>query len=131
MFEYKIHTQRDKTFSGAFDPTAFEAALNAHAADGWRLAEGFMVSSLWKSRTRSGGDLPHNARPQTHSSRITERRLPGADLCGYPGVVQVLHHGIRYSGAGARCRGGDQRRSGARNTQSVRCRCAETGHGCG
>jgi hypothetical protein len=53
MFEYKIHTQRDKTFSGAFDPTEFEAALNAHAADGWRLAEGFMVSSLWKSRTRS------------------------------------------------------------------------------
>ena len=49
MFEYKIHTQRDKTFSGAFDPTEFEAALNAHAADGWPLAEGFMVSSLWKS----------------------------------------------------------------------------------
>jgi Domain of unknown function (DUF4177) len=48
-FEHKIHTQRDKTFSGAFDPTEFEAALNAHAADGWRLAEGFMVSSLWKS----------------------------------------------------------------------------------
>jgi hypothetical protein len=34
MFEYKIHTQRDKTFSGAFDPTEFEAALNAHATDG-------------------------------------------------------------------------------------------------
>lgn len=43
MFEYKMHTQRDKTFSGAFDPTEFEAALNAHAADGWRLAEGFMA----------------------------------------------------------------------------------------
>ncbi len=39
MFEYKIHTQRDETFSGAFDPTELEAALNAHAADGWRLAE--------------------------------------------------------------------------------------------
>ena len=26
MFEYKIHTQRDKTFSGAFDPTELEAA---------------------------------------------------------------------------------------------------------
>ena len=48
MFEYKIHTQRDKTFSGAFDPHELEAALNAHAADGWRLAEGFIVSSLWK-----------------------------------------------------------------------------------
>lgn len=49
MFEYKIHTQRDKTFSGTFDPRQFEAALNAHAADGWRLAEGFMVSSPWKN----------------------------------------------------------------------------------
>ena len=29
MFEYKIHTQRDKTFSDAFDPTGFEAALKA------------------------------------------------------------------------------------------------------
>jgi hypothetical protein len=49
MFEYKIHTQRDQALSGAFDPQKVEAALNAHAADGWRLAEGFMVSSLWKS----------------------------------------------------------------------------------
>ena len=48
MFEYKIHTQRDKKISGAFDPAVLEAALNAHAADGWRLAEGFMVSSIWK-----------------------------------------------------------------------------------
>jgi hypothetical protein len=49
MVEYKVHTQRDKAYSGAFDPAELEAALNAHAADGWRLAEGFMVSSLWKS----------------------------------------------------------------------------------
>jgi hypothetical protein len=49
MVEYKVHTQRDKTFTGAFDREELEAALNAHAADGWRLAEGFMVSSLWKS----------------------------------------------------------------------------------
>jgi Domain of unknown function (DUF4177) len=39
MFEYKIHTQRDKTFLRRIRPTEFEAALNAHAADGWRLAE--------------------------------------------------------------------------------------------
>jgi len=49
MVEYKIHTQRDKTFSGAFDHHELETALNAHAADGWRLVEGFMASSLWKS----------------------------------------------------------------------------------
>jgi hypothetical protein len=36
MFEHKIHTQRDKTFSGAFDRTEVEAALNAHAAEGVR-----------------------------------------------------------------------------------------------
>jgi hypothetical protein len=49
VVEYKIHTQRDKVFTGAFDHHQLEAALNAHAADGWRLAEGFMVSSIWKS----------------------------------------------------------------------------------
>ena len=49
MFEDKIHTQRDKTFSRAFDAAEYEAALNAHAADGWRLSEGFMVSGLWNS----------------------------------------------------------------------------------
>ena len=49
MFEYEIHTQRDKTFSGAFDPTEVEAARDAHAADGWRLAEGFMVSSAGRT----------------------------------------------------------------------------------
>jgi hypothetical protein len=49
MFEYKVLTQRDKTFSGAFDSDALERALNEYAADGWRLAEGFMAASLWKS----------------------------------------------------------------------------------
>ncbi len=49
MFEYKIHTQRDKALSGAFDTREIEDALNAHAVDGWRLAEGFRVSSPWKS----------------------------------------------------------------------------------
>ena len=51
MLEYKISTQRDQTCSGAFDPTEFEAALDAHAADGRRLAEGSMVSSLWRARS--------------------------------------------------------------------------------
>jgi hypothetical protein len=66
MFAYKIHTQRDKTFSGAFDPTELEAALNAHAADGWRLAEGFKVSSLWKSEIVLILERPpHTTRPAT------------------------------------------------------------------
>ena len=49
MFEYKVLTQRDKAFSGAFDSDALEKAINTYAADGWRLAEGFMAASLWKS----------------------------------------------------------------------------------
>jgi hypothetical protein len=49
MFEYKVLTERDKRFSGAFDPEALERVLNEYAADGWRLAEGFMAASLWKS----------------------------------------------------------------------------------
>ncbi len=49
MVEYKVLTQRDRTFSGAFDPEELETMLNSYAADGWRLAEGFLVASLWKS----------------------------------------------------------------------------------
>ena len=49
MFEYKIVTQRDKTFTGAFDAEALERTLNEYGADGWRLAEGFMAASLWKT----------------------------------------------------------------------------------
>ena len=49
MLEYKIVTQKDKTFTGAFDAEALERTLNEHGADGWRLAEGFMAASLWKT----------------------------------------------------------------------------------
>jgi hypothetical protein len=49
MLEYKVLTERDSRFSGAFDPEALEHVLNDYAADGWRLAEGFMAASLWKS----------------------------------------------------------------------------------
>jgi hypothetical protein len=49
VFEYKILTQRDKTFAGGFEPEALERTLNEYGAAGWRLAEGFMAASLWKS----------------------------------------------------------------------------------
>ena len=49
MFEYRVITERDKVFSGAFDPEALERVLNEHAHEGWRLAEGFMAASVWKS----------------------------------------------------------------------------------
>jgi hypothetical protein len=34
--QYKVLTQKDKWFSGKFDPEKVEAALNAYAQQGWR-----------------------------------------------------------------------------------------------
>lgn len=36
--EYKVMTQKDKLFSGKFDPVKLENALNNHAKEGWRVA---------------------------------------------------------------------------------------------
>lgn len=49
MYEYKVHTQGDKMLSGRFDRDDLENVLNGYATDGWRLSQGFMVASLWKS----------------------------------------------------------------------------------
>jgi hypothetical protein len=49
MYEYKVITERDSRFSGSFDQDSLEAALNSYAGEGWRLAEGFLAASLWKS----------------------------------------------------------------------------------
>ena len=35
--EYKILTQKDKWFSGKFNPQALEEAINAYAQQGWRV----------------------------------------------------------------------------------------------
>lgn len=35
--EYKVLTQRDKWFSGTFDPDKLEGAINAYARQGWRV----------------------------------------------------------------------------------------------
>lgn len=35
MMQYKVLTQKDKWFSGKFDPEALEGALNAYAEQGW------------------------------------------------------------------------------------------------
>jgi hypothetical protein len=37
MYEYKVVTQKDKWFSGKFDPAILEQALNAYAQQGWRV----------------------------------------------------------------------------------------------
>ncbi|MCA1845516.1 MAG: DUF4177 domain-containing protein [Actinobacteria bacterium] len=65
LLEYKILTQRDKTFSGAFDSAALEQMLNEHAADGWRLAEGFTAASLWKTMRTEIVLILERPRPET------------------------------------------------------------------
>lgn len=37
MFEYKVLTQKDRFFSGKFNPEKLESALNSFAAEGWRV----------------------------------------------------------------------------------------------
>ena len=37
MKQYKVLTQKDKWFSGKFDPARLEEALNSYAEQGWRL----------------------------------------------------------------------------------------------
>jgi hypothetical protein len=37
QWEYKVLTQKDKWFSGKFDPSKLEEAMNAYAAQGWRI----------------------------------------------------------------------------------------------
>ena len=37
MKEYKVMTQKDKWFSGKFDPIKLEEALNSSAQQGWTL----------------------------------------------------------------------------------------------
>ena len=37
MKEYKVLSQKDKWFSGKFNPQALESAINAYAEQGWRL----------------------------------------------------------------------------------------------
>ena len=49
MYEYKVFTMRDTKVSGQFDAASLEDALNGYAADGWRLTESFLATSLWKS----------------------------------------------------------------------------------
>jgi hypothetical protein len=49
MYEYKVITERDSRLSGSFDPESLETILNSYATEGWRLADGFLASNIWKS----------------------------------------------------------------------------------
>lgn len=37
MKQYKVMTQKDRFFSGKFDPEKLEGAINAYAEQGWRV----------------------------------------------------------------------------------------------
>jgi len=37
FYEYKVLSQKDKWFSGKFDPSILEQAINAYAQQGWRV----------------------------------------------------------------------------------------------
>ena len=37
MKEYKVLSQKDKWYSGKFDPEALEKAINEYAKQGWKL----------------------------------------------------------------------------------------------
>lgn len=37
MYEYKVMTQKDRYFSGKFNPEQLQSALNSYAAEGWRV----------------------------------------------------------------------------------------------
>ena len=37
MKKYKVLTQKDKWFSGKFDPGKLEQAINAYAEQGWKV----------------------------------------------------------------------------------------------
>ncbi len=44
MKEYKVLTQKDKWFTGKFDPAALEQALNSYAQQGWTVKAAFSAS---------------------------------------------------------------------------------------
>lgn len=48
-YEYQVVTCKSAKWTGALDAEQMERVLNEHAADGWRLSEGFSAQSVWKS----------------------------------------------------------------------------------
>lgn len=44
MRQYKVLTQKDRFFAGKFDPEKLEEAINAYAAEGWRVVSATTAS---------------------------------------------------------------------------------------
>jgi hypothetical protein len=45
MTQYKVMTEKDSMFRGAFDAQSIEATLNQHAAEGWRLVSAVSITN--------------------------------------------------------------------------------------
>ncbi|NLC06068.1 MAG: DUF4177 domain-containing protein [Erysipelothrix sp.] len=63
MVEYKVLTQKDKVWSGKFDPEKIEAALNAYASQGWRVV------------TAASADIPSITGARSEVIIILEREI--------------------------------------------------------
>jgi hypothetical protein len=62
MYHYKVLTQKDKFFTGKFDPMKLEEALNSYAEQGWRLV------------SAATADIPSLGGPRQEFIAILERR---------------------------------------------------------
>ncbi|MDB5876077.1 MAG: hypothetical protein JWQ07_5519 [Ramlibacter sp.] len=54
----QVLTERDVRLLGSFDPESLEAILTSYATGGWRLAEGFVATNVWKSLEAAVGGVP-------------------------------------------------------------------------
>lgn len=55
MKQYKILTQKDRYFSGKFDPAGLEAGINAYANEGWRVVG--MTTATFPSLTKGREEI--------------------------------------------------------------------------
>lgn len=62
-YEYKVLSQKDKWFSGKFDPALLEQAINSYAMQGWRVI------------TCSTADIPGFGGPRQEFITVLEREV--------------------------------------------------------
>jgi len=63
LYEYKVLSQKDKWFSGKFDPALLEQAINSYAMQGWRVI------------TCATADIPGFGGPRQEFITVLEREV--------------------------------------------------------
>ena len=108
MKQYKVLTQKDKWFSGKFDPELLEKALNSYAQQGWEVKgmstasiPGFlgggtrdeMVIVLERDDTRQADEAAHRARVQAAAQKSFDapKRPPTLPASGDTSGPQTYH----------------------------------------